>query len=95
MLSKFTYTANLGRAAVTLDLLQVGVILMHFLGRLGELPTVYMMTRKPIYLILQLRLDLNLGLCLLTLILILAFGIYYFQVHFHTIYFKVVSIITP
>ena len=26
MLSKFTYTANLGRAAVTLDLLQVGVI---------------------------------------------------------------------
>ena len=26
MLSKFTYTANIGRAAVTLDLLQVGVI---------------------------------------------------------------------
>ena len=68
---------------------------MHFLGRLGELPTVYMITRKPIYLILQLCFDLNLSYCLLTLILILAFGIYYFQLHFHTIYFKVVSIITP
>ena len=50
---------------------------MHFLGRLGELPTVYMMTRKPIYLILQLCFDLNLSFCMLTLLLILAFGIYY------------------
>ena len=84
MLSKFTYTANLGRAAVTLDLLQVGVI--NAFSR---------QTRKPIYLILQLCFDLNLSYCLLTLILILAFRIYYFQLHFHTIYFKVVSIITP
>ena len=38
---------------------------MHFLGRLGELPTVYMMTRKPIYLILQLcfaDININLGI---------------------------------
>ena len=78
MLSKFTYTANLGRAAVTLDLLQVGVI-NAFSRQTGRITDIYMMTGKPIYLILQLCFDLNLSYCLLTLILILAFGIYYFQ----------------
>ena len=94
MLSKFTYTANLGRAAVTLDLLQVGVI-NTFSRQTGRITYSLYDDQKPIYLILQLCFDLNLSYCLLTLILILAFGIYYFQLHFHTIYFKVVSIITP
>ena len=37
MLSKFTYTANLGRAAVTLDLLQVQGVINAFSRQTGRI----------------------------------------------------------
>ena len=91
-----TKAENLGWAAVTLDLQQVGVINAFFrqTGRITY--SLYDDQKTHIFnIITTVFFDLNLSYCLLTLIIILAFGIYYFQLHFHTIYFKVVSIITP
>ena len=90
-----TKAENLDRAAVTLDLQQVGVI-NAFSRQTGRITySLYDDQKTHIFNITTVFFDLNLSYCLLTLILILAFGIYYFQLHFHTIYFKVVSIITP
>ena len=64
MLSKFTYTANLGRATVTLDFLQVGVI-NAFSGQTGRITDSLYDDQKPIYLILQLcfpDININLGI---------------------------------
>ena len=94
MLSKFTYTANLGRAAVTLDLLQVGVIntFSRQTGRITD--SLYDDQKTHIFNITTVfRPESQ----FLYAYIIINIGIWYllFQLHFHTIYFKVVSIITP